>query len=292
MRQIGTLASESEARRFSGFLTFNGIDNTVEREGQEWSLWIHNEDRISEARDELARFHENPTDPRYAQAAHAAEELDRREELHRDLYNERILKIRRRLQRPAPLRCPVTFIFIAASVLISLLSGFGKDPAIAKWMIFGPVQAPFAAIEFGQWWRLITPIFLHFGTMHLLFDMIMFYQFGTLIETVHGSVRASLLILVAAVISNVAEALYGHCIFGGMSGVVYAQFGYVWMRGQFDPGVGFSLRSDTVIMLVGWAILCWLNVIPNVANAAHFGGLFTGMIIGLTSALIRRQGWV
>jgi len=292
MRQIGTLASESEARRLSGFLTFNGIDNTIEREGHEWSLWIHNEDRIPEAREELDRFHENPRDPRYAQAAQAAEELDRREELHRDLYNDRVLKIRRRLQRPAPLRCPVTFLFIAASVLITLLSGFGKDPAIAKWMIFGPVRAPFAAIEVGQWWRLITPIFLHFNSMHLLFDMIMFFQFGMLIETVHGSLRAVLLILVAAVISNVAEALLGHGIFGGMSGVVYAQFGYVWMRGYFDPSVGFSLRGDTVIMLVGWAILCGVGVIPDVANAAHFGGLFTGMFIGLTSAMLRRQGWV
>src|SRR3569623_2027385 len=122
MRQIGTLASESEARRFSGFLTFNGIDNTIEREGAEWSLWIHNEDRIAEAREELARFHENPVDSRYAQAAQAAAELDRREEQHRDLYNARVLKIRRRRQRPPPLRCPVTFVLIAASVLITLIS--------------------------------------------------------------------------------------------------------------------------------------------------------------------------
>ena len=184
------------------------------------------------------------------------------------------------------------FTFIAASVLIALLSGFGKDIAIVKWLIFGPVQAPFAAIEFGQVWRLITPIFLHFGIMHLLFDVIMFYQFGTLVETAHGSLRALLLILVGAVISNVAEAVFGHRIFGGMSGVVYAQFGYVWMRGRFDPSVGFSLRSDTVFILVAWATLCSLNVIPNAANAINLGGLFTGMIIGLTTALIRRQGWV
>jgi GlpG protein len=292
MRQIGTLARESEARRFSGFLTFNGIDNTVERDGHWWVLWVHNEDRIQEAREELARFHENPDDPRYAHAAQAAAELDRREEQHRDLYNDRVLKIRRRLQRPPPLRCPVTFLFIAASVLITLLSDFGDAPAIAKWMIFGPVQAQFAAIEFGQWWRLITPIFLHFNSMHLLFDMIMLYQFGTLIETVHGSVRALLLILVAAVISNIAQALIAHGIFGGMSGVVYAQFGYVWMRGQFDPGVGFSLRGDSVIILVGWAILGAVGLIPDIANGAHFGGLFTGMFIGLTSAMLRRQGWV
>lgn len=291
MRQIGTLANESEARRLSGFLTFNGIDNTVELEGHEWSLWIHNEDRISEAREELARFRANPADPRYAQAAQAAKELDRREEQHRDLYNERILKIRRRLQRPAPLRCPVTFALIAASVLITLLSNFGKDPVIRGYFIFGLPGIQFADIRHGQVWRLVTPIFLHFNMIHLLFDMMMFYQIGMLIETVHGSLRAALLILVAAVISNVAEALVGHGIFGGMSGVVYAQFGYVWMRGQFDPSVGFSLRSDSVIMMVGWAFLCLFNVIPDVANAAHFGGLFVGMIIGLTSALLRRQGW-
>jgi GlpG protein len=292
MRQIGTIPNESDARRLGGFLSFNGIDNTVERDGQEWALWVHNEDRLADAREELARFRENSDDPRYAQGAKAAEEINRREEQHRDLYQERILKIRRRLQRPMPLRCPVTFALIAASVIVTLLSGFGSDPSITRAIVFGAPRAPLYWIFQGQVWRLITPIFLHLGKMHLLFNMIMLFQLGTLIETVHGSLRAALLVLVSAVISNVAQAMLGGPIFGGMSGVLYAQFGYVWMRGHFDPSVGFSLRPDSILVMVGWAILCGVGVIPNVANYAHFGGLFVGMFIGLASAMLRRQGWV
>ena len=120
---------------------------------------------------------------------------------------------------------------------------------------------PLASLAKGELWRAVTPIFIHLDWLHIVFNMIMFFQFGALIESLKGTVRLGGLILVIAVISNVAQAVGpeawgGHHAFGGMSGVVYGLFGYVWVKSTFCPEPGFSTSQGTVIILIGWLFLC------------------------------------
>ena len=63
-------------------------------------------------------------------------------------------------------------------------------------------------IEHGEIWRLVTPIFLHFGILHLVFNMMAFSALGTMIEIRRGSLRLAVMILVLAVASNVGQFLY------------------------------------------------------------------------------------
>jgi GlpG protein len=143
-------------------------------------------------------------------------------------------------------------------------------------------------IRNGQVWRLITPIFIHFGPLHLLFNMLWLLDLGTMIERRKSSRLLLALVVVIAATSNFAQYIFGKAPnFGGMSGVVYGLIGYIWMKGRFDAASGLYLHQSTVTMAMVWFFLCLANIIPNVANTAHAAGLGVGVAWGFLSA----QGW-
>lgn len=149
---------------------------------------------------------------------------------------------------------------------------------------------PLAQIKSGQLWRLVTPMFLHFGPLHLIFNMMWLWQLGRVLETLLRSSRFTLLVIVIAVISNLAQALGKGPNFGGMSGVVYGLFGYVVVHGKLNPMSGLQLDSRTTRYMLIWLALCFTPVFGPIANWAHCFGLFTGGLIGACSAL-RNGGW-
>jgi GlpG protein len=145
------------------------------------------------------------------------------------------------------------------------------------------------SIRHGEVWRLITPIFLHFSPWHLLFNMSMLYSLGGLIESRRGSLRFGLLILLSAALSNFGQfyfpslgnPAYAYAPFGGMSGVVYALFGYIWMKSRYEPTAELYVHPNTVVLMIGWMVVCMLGIIGNVANWAHGIGLAVGVMIGI-----------
>ena len=70
-----------------------------------------------------------------------------------------------------------------------------------------------------------------------------------------------------------------------MSGVNYGLFGYIWMKGKFDPGDGLELNPTTITILLAWFVICFTGVFGNIANGAHAGGLAVGAAWGYLSAL-------
>jgi GlpG protein len=95
-------------------------------------------------------------------------------------------------------------------------------------------------------------------------------------------------VLIIAVISNLTQFLFTGGGFGGMSGVVYGLFGYVWIRGKLDPTSGLYLHPTTVAMMMIWLFVCMIGVMGSIANAAHASGLLVGVIWGYLSSLRRR----
>jgi GlpG protein len=146
----------------------------------------------------------------------------------------------------------------------------------------------FADILRGQVWRLVTPIFLHFGPWHLLFNMGALRYFGGQIERGRGTRKLLALALVSAVVANVCECLVELqsrevATFGGMSGVCYALFGYLWMKGWAHPEEGLGVNDNTVVMMMVWFLLGFLQVLHvPIANAEHGAGLVVGMLFGLS----------
>ena len=141
-------------------------------------------------------------------------------------------------------------------------------------------------IRHGEVWRLFTPIFIHFGILHILFNMLWLLDLGTMIERRQSTRVLAALLLVIAALSNFGQYLWQGPVFGGMSGVVYGLIGYIWLRGKFDPASGLFLHSSTVTMAVIWFVLCLAGVFPYVANAAHGVGFAVGIAWGYVSALL------
>jgi membrane associated rhomboid family serine protease len=176
---------------------------------------------------------------------------------------------------------PVTLVLIAVSVLIALASSFGRNiEMLLPFFMSEYVGGGLREIMQGQLWRLITPIFIHFGLIHILFNMLWMFDLGGVIERMQGSPRIGVLVGVTGVAGNLAQYLWGGPNFGGMSGVVYGLLGYVWIQGRLNPGAGLVLHQHIVIMMLAWFALCWAGVIGSVANMAHTMGLVSGLALG------------
>ncbi len=132
----------------------------------------------------------------------------------------------------------------------------------------------------GQVWRLFTPAFIHFSWVHLIFNMLGLLQLGGLLERRYGAVRYLGLIAGLALVSNVAQYAGAGPGFGGMSGVIFGLFGYIWVHGRVNPeGLGYVLAPQEVTATMLWFFLCFTGFMP-IANYAHTGGLLLGAALG------------
>jgi rhomboid protease GlpG len=296
MRAIGYLADETAARTFGDYLYVKGIENQVELHKPEgWAIWVNDEDKIERAVSLLTAFQQNPTDPKYTAESRTAAELREKQEKGEAAYRKRTRDQRHLLR---PLRDygfgPLTFGLIVVSVIVAIASRLGAAPEhimplfITDFRLEGDMVAWHRAlpeIRHGEIWRLLTPIFIHFGPLHILFNMLWLRDLGSMIEDRQSTWVLGWLVLAIGVCSNVAQYYYGGPVFGGMSGVVYGLLGYIWIRGKFDPGSGLYLHSYTVTMMILWFVACFTPLIPHVANAAHAAGLVMGMGWGYLSSL-------
>ncbi len=135
-----------------------------------------------------------------------------------------------------------------------------------------------------QWWRLFTPAFIHFSAMHIVFNLIWWWILGSQLERIFGTASLALIFAIAAVSSNVAQLLVSGPNFGGLSGVVYALFGFVWWIGFLRPSWGIGLPNNLVIFLLGWIVVGYLGILGmNMANEAHLIGLVSGCLMALVT---------
>ena len=77
----------------------------------------------------------------------------------------------------------LTVALIAASVIVALITSFGADDDVLQWLFIGrPDRVGLEDIAGGQVWRLLTPLSVHFGPLHLLFNMMWLWDLGRMIE--------------------------------------------------------------------------------------------------------------
>ncbi|MEM9702802.1 MAG: rhomboid family intramembrane serine protease [Planctomycetota bacterium] len=166
-----------------------------------------------------------------------------------------------------------------------------------EWL-WNPVKGLSATFESGQLWRFVTPIFLHHDPLHLLFNSMWIVTLGVGFERAFGPWRLLAFVFVTAAGSNVSEYYAdmqfglpilglldfreGNPMGGGMSGVVYALFGFVWGRAKAGDS-GVYLPPNTVFYMVGWLVICTTGELGPIGNIAHASGLLLGLAIGWIS---------
>jgi GlpG protein len=295
MRLIGHLPNETSASTFSDYLYVQGIANEVESEKDGWAVWIHSEDEWLKAKEMLAAFLGNPTDPKYrkqaAQARHRRVEAAEEEEKAAD----RILDRSKVFRATMPYGVgPLTCVLIGLSLTVQFLSVAGYEERILEELYMTAITVSgikaqwlhgLPEISQGEFWRLFTPVLVHGGWLHLLLNMMALLDLGSMIEGRQSTGLLGLLVVVLAVASNFGQYLLFDAYFCGMSGVVYGLLGYVWVKSKLDPGAGLVLHAHTVAIMLVWFFLCFTPVVPNAANGAHAVGFGLGIVWGFLSSL-------
>jgi rhomboid protease GlpG len=297
VRQIGTLSKVDEARQFSDHLLTLGMTTRIEERPDGWAIWVYNEDHVAQARQELDAFQKNPDDPRYHLAETSARAIQRESQRLDQQFHKNYREMRGRWDRPNLRRRPLTFLLIVICVVVYLATRTRSHGAevllrltFTSFVIDDAGQLHDRGMEGifrGEVWRLITPIFLHGNALHILFNLWALSALGTLIEYRRGTRALLALVFLSAITSNVGQYAYlllvhrSLEIFGGMSGVVYALFGYVWMKGRHEPEQGMILHPSSVQTMLFWLVLCMTGLVGNIANAAHVIGLVVGILFGL-----------
>lgn len=198
---------------------------------------------------------------------------------------------------------PVTSLALGLCLVVFAAMGVLGDRVVAA-MTIVPVVVANGGLAFGnlgealasgQVWRLLSPAFLHFGWMHLIFNMLWLWYFGRQVEALQGSRRILTLLLVAGAGANLAQYAAGTVLFGGMSGVDFALLAYVWLMSRRAPHSGFFVPQMLVVFMLGWLVFAMTDMAAmvgfgNVANEAHLGGLVVGLALGwYHSGRARRQ---
>ena len=171
---------------------------------------------------------------------------------------------------------PFTSLVFAICVVAFVLSLLGMFPQVRGVLQMQPMDS---VMETGQWWRILTPAFLHFSTLHVVFNLLWWSMLGGQIEQKFGTSTLGLLFLVSAVVSNLGQYWMTGPNFGGLSGVVYAVVGFVWWVGWLKPQWGLSLPKPVIGFLLIWLVLGYADVLwVNMANTAHTLGLISGCL--------------
>ena len=198
---------------------------------------------------------------------------------------------------------PITLFTIFFGILGALLIQYDQQMKVVSLLTFQPMQvmgdkiglaSVFYGMELHQYWRLITPIFLHFGIFHILFNGLWIWEFGRRIEFRFGGSFLVLSILGIAIVSNGAQYWWeGPSLFGGLSGVLYGLLGFLWIHHKQVPHPTTALPPGIIGFMLFWLALCMSGAINmfidgSIANAAHVGGLLAGMLWAVLYARFKK----
>jgi membrane associated rhomboid family serine protease len=194
-----------------------------------------------------------------------------------------------------PPKSTATLSLLVANVLLFIAAALGG----AGWFI------PNAAIEIsagsnlgsltthGEWWRLITALFVHFGLIHLLFNMWALAAFGALSERLLGITSFVFIYFVSGIAANLASITLRPSIdTAGASGAIFGILGALlavyWRNKRTLPFTVVRSEGTAVFVFASFALLGGF-LYEGVDNAAHFGGLITGLLLGFTLSHAKRQ---
>jgi len=180
----------------------------------------------------------------------------------------------------------VTYTIIAINVIVYLamcVKGVSflhpQAPDVIPWgASYGPLTMG------GQWWRLLTEIFVHFGILHIGMNMYILYQVGMLTEILFGKIRYIVLYLVAGLAGSFTS-LYVHPlgVSAGASGAIFGVFGALLAfllieRGVIPKRAAMQIARSAAVFL-GYQLIYGLAD-KTTDLSAHVGGLVAGFVVG------------
>lgn len=185
-----------------------------------------------------------------------------------------------------PPRLTLTVMVVCLfTYLMSLYFGFER---VLDYLHFPTLRDKSTFLEL---WRFITPVVMHFSNWHIFLNLLAWWILASLFERRWGPGRLFWVFLCIAVVSNAVQYLAANERFGGLSGVVYGMFGYLWAYSRLNIRCGFRNPNIVAIQIVLWLVLGFSGLadelIGPMANMSHLGGLIVGLIMGCDQAATR-----
>lgn len=185
------------------------------------------------------------------------------------------------------------FYIIGLAVALTLLTNFGLNNYLELFLFLKTdIGFQYPALENtyllnNEWWRLLTPTFLHFSLTHLAFNCLWIYILGSKIEELDGKGLFLFVFVTSSILSNAGQFLWTQQIlFGGLNGGVYGLLGYCFII-ELDGKKGrYGLPEALYLFMLIWLLIGFTGILSvfgfgNVANTAHLIGMIAGFIIGL-----------
>jgi rhomboid protease GluP len=179
-------------------------------------------------------------------------------------------------------RATVTYVLFGLNILIfALMTLSGGSTNESTLMAFGVKSN--LHIDNGEIWRMVTPVFIHIGLLHIFFNSYAIWIVGPQVEKLYGGARFTIIYIVTG-IAGVAGSYWYHpeSISAGASGALFGLFGALLVFGfryrssippMFQKAVGKGVFPVIAINLViGY-------VIPGIDNSAHVAGLISGALL-------------
>ncbi len=282
MIELARLPIDQDLGPFSKWLNQSGVQHRVVESDGEQLLILVDASMADQVHQALQSYLQNP------------ELKERLEELNA---SKKVARGARAApyDRVSPTQAPLVFIVIAICLAVAWLTGLGEGgPYLRALLIVNPFEGSFnmssvdgrwaallSTISQSEFWRLITPDFLHFSFLHITFNLLMFWVLGGQVERKKGWLSLLTLIIVVSLVSNVAQLLDGGYLFGGLSGVVYGLFGFCWVWSKYDSSVFMPdalFRFALVWLIIGYTPLTEWVGLGRMANSAHLYGLLSGLV--------------
>ena len=182
------------------------------------------------------------------------------------------------------------FYIIALAIFLTLFTNFGLNNFLEPLLFIKTnLNSSFENTYLinNEWWRLITPTFVHFSMTHLVFNCLWIYILGSRIEKLDGLSIFLFIFILTGILSNAGQFFWTQqYLFGGLSGAVYGLLGYCFII-ELDGRHGrYGLPEALYLFMFIWLLVGFTGVLSffgfgNVANTAHLVGMIAGFIIGL-----------
>jgi rhomboid protease GluP len=177
-------------------------------------------------------------------------------------------------------------VFLATAYASSTVMDFPGDV-----LVWGATVGPYTLS--GQWWRLLSYMFLHGGLMHIAFNMWCLWDLGALCESLYGRWTFAAIYFITGIGAGIASVGWNPHVFSvGASGAIFGLAGALiasFYLGEFSmPRAALSGTLRSLLFFAGFNLF-FGQVVGGIDNACHIGGLITGLILGALIAKISPQ---
>ncbi len=279
MRLLADFANAKQAQALCDYLEVEGIEADV-RGNKKFAVWVLDDDLVPQAEALMESFDSS--------ADHSGAAAKSRKS--KQVKSKVIANANTSQASSYSTTNPLTLLMIGASILVAFATemGNGYTDVLAKLLVIPVFEVDgghigwlrIEGLDWNQPWRFLTPMFIHFGFIHVAFNMMWLHRFGNQIESHHGTFTLIGIACVAQFAGSMAQYHLSGPYFGGMSGVNYALFGFIWMQSRYGNR-GYGIEDQNTLLLMAWMVLCATGLVGHVANAAHAVGLVTGLLAGL-----------